>query len=341
MLTTMETTSAGPSAESLAAEFRQLTDTGHADEVVRRATDLVEGTLRDCPELELEVARALARTGKFERSMALATTALWGFRVRRDLRGQMRANLVLGGVAFEQGHPHAAEHHFGLVRVLATSLDDRRVQSQVTNNLACLALQRGDFDAAEALLQSALKLARDLADLRAQAEVYHNMNLAFRGLGKYEAGSKAGNQALAIGEELQDWSMVALALCGLAETTSWIEMGSEQDSLLDRAAESARVADDVAREAMVGRVRAVLFLRRKHYDAAYQQALGARELAEKAQHDLLIAECTAIMAVAKRRLGESVEAARLKEEATVALYRLKAHLEADWFEREWAAQPGA
>lgn len=135
--------------------------------------------------------------------------------------------------------------------------------------------------------------------------------------------------------------MVALALCGLAETTSWIELGSDQDALLDRATESARIAGDVAREAMVGRVRAVLFLRRKHHDAAYQQALGARELAEKAQHDLLTAECTAIMAVAKRRAGDTAEAAKLKEEATVALYRLKAHLEADWFEREWAAKIGS
>lgn len=338
MLTTMDTESAGASSETLAGQFRQLIDGGRADEAVRRAGELDEGALRESPELELEVARALARTGKFERAMALATTSLWGFRVRRDLRGQMRANLVLGGIAFEQGHPHAAEHHFGLVRVLATSLDDRRVQSQVTNNLACLALQRGDFDAAEALLQSALKLARDLADLRAQAEVFHNLNLAYRGLGKFEAGAKAGGQALALGEELSDWSMVALALCGLAETTSWIEMGSDQDALLDRAEESARSADDVAREAMVARVRAVLYLRRKHFDAAYQQAFRAHALAGRAQHDLLTAECMAIMAVAKKRLGAQPEAEGLKEQATVSLYRLKAHLEADWFEREWAVQ---
>ncbi|MFN0180147.1 MAG: tetratricopeptide repeat protein [Gemmatimonadales bacterium] len=338
MLTTTQEPSAGASSDSLAAQFRQLIDGGRADEVVRQAGELDDGTLREAPELELEVARALARIGKFERAMALATTALWGFRVRRELRGQMRANLVLGGIAFEQGHPHAAEHHFGLVRVLATSLDDRRVQSQVTNNLACLALQRGDFDAAEALLQSALKLARDLADLRAQAEVFHNLNLAYRGLGKFEAGAKAGQQALVLGEEMSDWSMMALALCGLAETTSWIEMGSDQDTLLDRAAASARAADDIAREAMVGRVRAVLGLRRKHYDAAYQHAFAAREQAERAQHDLLATECTAIMAVAKKRLGAQAEAAGLKELAGAALYRLKAHLEADWFEREWAVQ---
>jgi tetratricopeptide (TPR) repeat protein len=337
MLTKPDIESGGPATDTLAAELRQLIDAGRADEAARRAEQLPDGAVRENPDVELEMARAFARTGKFERGTALATTALWGFRVRRDLRGQMRANLVLGGIAFEQGHPYAAEHHFGLVRVLATSVDDRRVQSQVTNNLACLALQRGDFEAAEALLQSSLKLARDLADLRAQAEVFHNLNLANRGLGKFEVGAKAGQQAVAIGEELEDWSMVALALSGLAETNSWLETGDQQDELLNRAEESARVAGDLVREATAGRVRAVLGLRRKHFAAAFQHALAAKELAERAQHALLTAECTAIMAVAKKRQGESEDSGTLREQAVVAFYRLKAHLEADWFEREWAA----
>ena len=166
MTTMPDMLSGGPSTETVATELRQLIDDGHADEAARRAEQLPESEVREHPDVELEMARAFARTGKYERATSLATTSLWGFRVRRDLRGQMRSNLVLGGIAFEQGHPYAAEHHFGLVRVLATSVDDRKVQSQVTNNLACLALQRGDFEAAEALLQSALKLARDLADLR-------------------------------------------------------------------------------------------------------------------------------------------------------------------------------
>lgn len=337
MLTTPDMVSGGPSGENVAVELRQLIDGGHADAAARRAEQVPDNDVRENPEVELEMARAFARIGKFERATSLATTALWGFRVRRDLRGQMRANLVLGGIAFEQGHPYAAEHHYGLVRVLATSVDDRKVQSQVTNNLACLALQRGDFDAAEALLQSALKLARDLADLRAQAEVFHNLNLAYRGLGKFEAGAKAGEQAATIGEELQDWSMVALALSGLAETTAWLETGDKQDELLDRAEASARAAGDLVREATAGRVRAVLGLRRKHFAAAYQHAMAARELAVRSQHDLLAAECTAIMAVSRKRQGATPDAGTLREQAVVAFYRLKAHLEADWFEREWAA----
>ncbi|MGE0555874.1 MAG: hypothetical protein AB7R55_20775 [Gemmatimonadales bacterium] len=43
------------------------------------------------------------------------------------------------------------------------------------------------------------------------------------------------------------------------------------------------------------------------------------------------------MAVARRRGGHDTEAIRLREEATVALYRIRAYRETDWFEREWGA----
>jgi len=319
------------------AEYRALVDGGRADEVVRRSEEIREADLRDVPEVEIEIARALARTGRFEKAMARATTALWGFRVKRDLRGQMRANLVLGGVAFEQGHPLAAEHHYGLVRVLAVSLGDHRIQAQVTNNLACLALQKGDFQAAEQLFQSSLDLARDLADLRGQAEVLHNLNAVYRGLGQLEVAATSGSEAVALAEQLEDWSMVALALGGLAETTSWIDRAGDPEALLTRAAESAERAGDVVRQAEVQRVRAVVALRRGGFDEAYALAAGGRTLAERSAADLLAAECTAVMAVARKRGGLDTEATRLREEATVALYRIRAYRETDWFEREWAA----
>jgi tetratricopeptide (TPR) repeat protein len=322
----------------MAIELRRLVDAGRADEVVRRSEQLTDAQLREAPDVEIEVARALARAGQFQKAMARATTALWGFRVQRDLRGQMRANLVLGGLAFEQGHPYAAEHHFGLVRVLAVSLGDQQVQSQVTNNLACLALQKGDFHAAEHLLQSSLDLARDLANLRAQAEAFHNLNAVYRGLGRFEAATEAGSQAVSLGEKLEDWSMVALALGGLAETTAWLDnTNGNSDGLLDRADASARRAGDPVRQAEVGRVRAVVALRRREFEAARRVAEEARQLAAKHDAELLAAECTAIMAVASKREGRAQDASTLREEATVALYRLRAYLETEWFEREWSA----
>jgi hypothetical protein len=38
-------------------------------------------------------------------------------------------------------------------------------------------------------------------------------------------------------------------------------------------------------------------------------------------------------------LGAELHAVELREQATVALYRLRAHRETDWFEREWDATP--
>lgn len=324
------------SSATAAIEMRELVNHGRADEAVRRLGQFTEVDFRETPDLEVEAARALARTGHFERAMARATAALWEFRAKRDLRGQMRANLVLGGIAFEQGHPHAAEHHLGLVRVLAVALDDRQVQSQVTNNLACLALQKGDFDAADALLQSALNLARDLADLRAQAEVFHNLNVVYRGKGQFEAAQEAGQQALVLGESLQDWSMVALALGGLVETGAWIDHATDLESLLDRAESSAQRANDPIRETEIRRVRTVLALKRKQNDEALRLAKEAHEMARRCGSDLLTAQCTGLMAIACKRLGLEAEAIRLHEEASVALYRLRAYLESEWFEREWA-----
>ncbi|MEO8449255.1 MAG: hypothetical protein ABI647_05660 [Gemmatimonadota bacterium] len=335
-MTATETMSAEASIASLATELRHLIDSGRADDALRRSEGLDPG-LKESPEIELESARALARTGHLERATARATTALWGFRVKRDVRGQMRANLVMGGIAFEQGYPHAAEHHYGVVRVLATALDDRQVQSKVTNNLACLALQRGDFDAAEALLQSALNLAKDLADLRAQAETFHNLNITYRSLGQFEAGSKAAQEAVTLAEGLEDWSMVALALGGLAETGAWLDLGEHQDLLLDRGQAAALRAGDRLREAGIGRVRAVLALRRKDNAKAYEFAAMARKLAEAVPADVPIGECTAIMAIASKRQGQIAEANHLRDEAITLLTRMKAYLETEWLEREWGA----
>lgn len=323
--------------QSLSVEMRLLVDAGRSDDALAKAESLTEAELRELPEVEVEMARAFARTGHFERATARATTALWGARVRRDLRCQMRANLVLGGIAFEQGHPHAAEHHFGLVRVLATSLGDRQVQQKVTNNLSLLALQRQDFQAAEALLQSALRLAEELADLRAQAEVLHNLNITNRNLGQFEVGARAASRAVQIAEQLDDCSMVAIALGGLVETSLWIDASGNLEALIDRAIDYARRAGDPIREANAGRIRAVLALKRQQYTAAFDQAAEARRLALENQSDLLAAECTAVMAVAKKRAhGESLAAA-LRQEATAHLDRHQAFLETEWFEREWAA----
>ncbi len=330
-------TMSSEATQSLAVEMRLLVDAGRPDEALAKADSLTEAEIRETPEVEIEMARALARTGHFDRATARATTALWSARVRRDLRSQMRANLILGGIAFEQGHPHAAEHHFGIVRVLATSLDDRQVLQKVTNNLSLLALQRQDFEGAEALLQAALRLAEELADIRAQAEVLHNLNITSRNLGQFEAGTRAAKRATQLAEHLNDWSMVAMALGGLVETSLWLDANDGLDALIDRAIECARRGGDPVREATAGRIRSVLALKRKNLTAAYEQAEAARQLALENQADLLAAECTAIMAVAKKRAHGEAVAASLRQDATAQLDRHRAFLETEWFEREWGA----
>lgn len=333
MSTTHETVPARK-PQALAVMLRQLVDNGRVDQALGLSESLTEAEIREAPEVEIEIARALARVGRFDKAKARVTAALCGFRAKRNVRGQMRANLVLGGISFEQGHLENAEYHFGVTRVLALALDDRQVLSQVTNNLACLTLQRNDFHAAEALLQSALRLARELADLRAQADLLHNLNIACRSLGQFEAARQAGEQALALAEGMEDWSMVALALGGLAETSSWSGTADEK-VLLDRAEASARRAGDGVREAEIGRVRATLALGAGRYGDAHRLADVACQLAETQGSSLVVAECTGIKAVAYKREGNLAEAGRFRERATTELRRLNAYLEIAWFDREW------
>jgi len=320
----------------LAAMLRQLVDSGRPDQAIRLAENWTQTEISDVPEIQVELARALARQGQFELAKGRAAAALGSFRRMRNVRGQMRANLVLGGVSFEQGQPEEAEYRFGVARVLALALDDRQVLAQVTNNLACLILQRNDFHAAEALLQSALQLARELADLKAQADLLHNLNLAFRGLGQFDAARQAGEEALRLAESIEDWSMVALALGGLAETRGWTGT-RDQQALLDRAEASAQRAGDGVREAEIGRVRATLALGAGRYGEAHRLADVARELAETQGSSLLVAECTGIKAVAYKRQGNLEEAGRLRDRSREGFRRLNAYLETAWFDREWVA----
>ncbi len=133
--------------------------------------------------------------------------------------------------------------------------------------------------------------------------------------------------------------MVAIALGGLVETSLWIDASGHLEALIDRAIDYARRAGDPIREANAGRIRAVLALKRHQYSAAFDQTAEARRLALENQSDLLAAECTAVMAVAKKRAhGESLATA-LRQEATAHLDRHRAFLETEWVGRSPLRSP--
>jgi hypothetical protein len=105
---------------------------------------------------------------------------------------------------------------------------------------------------------------------------------------------------------------------------------------LDRAARMAQHAGDVIGVAELRRIRAVAALRERRFQAALEEAEGARRTAEEHGVALLSAECAAIAALARRALGQSETAEVRRREAVEGFRDLGAVKLLERFESEWA-----
>ncbi len=289
------------------------------------------------PGTVLRDATAAMRQGNLPGAAALAAAAEARFRARGDADGRMRAENLLGAVAWETGQVVDAERYFGTALELAHVLDDSLMTARASNNLASVAHLTGRPDLALSLYRTALLSYQRLGDRRGMAETSHNLGIAFRQLGQWTDAERAAEEAVRHAEQLGDAALRGLALVGLAELHLELKGWPLAEREIERAAVLAAEGDDPAGVVEARRLRALLHLGMGHAAAAFDEAEAARAEARSLGTALLEAECTTVAARAARALGRRDQAESLRTEAEAALTRLGAAGLLARFTNEWGA----
>ncbi len=289
------------------------------------------------PGTVLRDATAAMRQGNLPGAAALAAAAEARFRARGDADGRMRAENLLGAVAFETGQVSQAERYFGTALELAHGLDDSLMTARASNNLASVAHLTGRPELALSLYRTALLSYQRLGDRRGMAETTHNLGIAFRQLRQWTEAERAAEQAVRHADQLADAALRGLALVGLAELHLELKAWPLAEREIERAAALAADGDDPIGVVEAARLSALLEFGRGNAEAALRNALTARFEARGLGSALLEAECATVAARAARQLGRTEEAERLREEAVAGLTQLGAEGLLERFRNDWGA----
>ncbi len=289
------------------------------------------------PGTVLRDATAAMRQGNLPGAAALAAAAEARFRARGDADGRMRAENLLGAVAFETGQVGQAERYFGAALELAHGLDDSLMTARASNNLASVAHLTGRPELALSMYRTALLAYQRLGDRRGMAETSHNLGIAFRQLRQWTEAERAAEQAVRHADQLADAALRGLALVGLAELHLELKAWPLAEREIERAAALAADGDDPIGVVEAARLSALLEFGRGNAEAALRNALAARFEARGLGSALLEAECATVAARAARQLGRAEEAERLREEAVAGLTQLGAEGLLERFRNDWGA----
>jgi len=289
------------------------------------------------PGTVLRDATAAMRQGNLRGASALAAAAEARFLARGDADGRMRAENLLGAVAWETGAVGDAERYFGTALELAHGLDDSLMTARASNNLASVAHLTGRPDLALSLYRTALLSYQRLGDRRGMAETTHNLGIAFRQLGQWTDAERAAEEAVRHADQSGDAALRGLALVGLAELHLELKAWPLAEREVERAAVLAAEGKDPIGVAEAGRLRALLHLGLGHAGAALREALTARDEAHELGTALLEAECTSVAARAARALGNGEQAEGLRADTEAGLTRLGAAGLLERFRKQWGA----
>ena len=226
------------------------------------------------PGTVLRDATAAMRQGNLPGAAALAAAAEARFRARGDADGRMRAENLLGAVAFETGQVGEAERFFGTALELAHGLDDSLMTARASNNLASVAHLTGRPELALSLYRTALLSYQRLGDRRGMAETSHNLGIAFRQLRQWTEAERAAEQAVRHADQLADAALRGLALVGLAELHLELKAWPLAEREIDRAAALAAEGDDPIGVVEAARLRALLEFGQGNADAALRERPG-------------------------------------------------------------------
>lgn len=289
------------------------------------------------PGTLLRDATAAMRQGNLPGAAALAAAAEARFRARGDQDGRMRAENLLGAVAFETGQVGDAERCFGSALELAHALNDSLMTARASNNLASVAHLTGHPELSLSLYRTALLSYQRLGDRRGMAETCHNLGIAFRQLGHWTDAERTAEEAVRHADQSGDAALRGLALVGLAELHLELKVWPLAERAIERAAVLAAEGEDSIGVVETGRLRALLQFGRGDTDTALRSALAARTEARNLGSALLEAECTTIAARAAQLLGKSEQAESLRAEAIAGLVRLGAAGLLERFSNDWGA----
>lgn len=307
-----------------ARELRQLVEAGRFREALGAHARTEDPAVRHRPEVELLAATAATRLGEWGQGVTLAESALERFRTRADSDGRMRAQNLLGAIAFENGRLDDAERAFGEALELARLLNDSRMMANASNNLASVAHLRGRPDLALSLWRTALLSYQRQGDRRGTAQTWHNLSLAFREQHYMDDAEAAALEAVRHAEEVGEATLVALAIMGRAEVhieRNELALAARE---LDRAEVRALAVEDHVGLVDIGRLRARLALRAGQPEDAVSHALAARQGAIRLGLLQLEAECAATAAVALYRLGRTAESNMERDDALARFDQLGA-----------------
>jgi tetratricopeptide (TPR) repeat protein len=262
----------------------------------------------------LFAATAATRLGDFGLGASSATAALDRFHSRADDDGRMRSLNLLGVIAYEQGQLDQAEKSFTTSIDLARKLGDNLMAARASNNLASITYLRNDTMGALTLFRSALLSYQRMGDRRGMAESYHNLGIIFRDMEQWVDAKDASERALQYAEQVGERGLLGLAATGRAEISLARGELDIAQAELQWAGQLAHESGDEIGVIEVGRVQALLFLARKEYQRAADEAETARAAAEQNRAAVLQAECAAAAARAWKALDrpESAQARRLE-----------------------------
>jgi predicted ATPase len=182
---------------------------GRRDEqerVLAEARDLMErlGGAERAIRVFDSLSSLFANTGRFEEARAAAEKALAAAREARDLRGEARASMSLGMVAWSLGRMEDARSLYRHSLELARRLSDRRAEADALNNLGTVSQNTGDHEAARSFNEEALAIHREIGNRQGEARSLSNLGIVSYFLGRYEEARDFHERALRIRRDIGD-----------------------------------------------------------------------------------------------------------------------------------------
>lgn len=289
-----------------------------------------EDELLSRPAVAYRYGEALYHTARFRRLESFAGDLEDRARDDADPRAMMKA-LNLGFVArFEQGRVEAARSKGEALLELAEAEEDGETLAKSANNMGLVHSLVGDWSRAISYYRLALPLYEREGRARGLAQTHHNLGNAYRYLDRLDDADRQYRKASRLAEEIGYPFMTTMNTLGRADVERLRDETELALRLVERGLEQARAVGDPVSEADGLRIRALV--RASDPDErgdALEDLRRARELAEGAGSDLLVAEIDRDTGVVLGELGRVDEARELLESAVTSFADLGARMESE------------
>lgn len=280
-------------------------------------------------------ALAAARTSHYGEAWRLVTAAAGALPEEADRAMRLRAQLLSGGIALERGEVEAAERAFQAAVELARESGEGLAMARAWNNLGIVTHLRRHPLLAIRYFRDALRVVEPLGEALEEARIRHNLALVLRANGELDRAQGEVAAAVALADTTPDLALRALVRLGRAELALVRGRHAAARTDLEEARALGREAHDRHGDAEVLRVETLLALAERRFAPARTHAREARRLASQIGARILVAECTALEALALSGLWKPHEAeiefeAAVREAEAFGAPRLAARFRVEW-----------